>query len=245
MAFNRTTTLSDLPDHATLTQMMVGIGMNFAAQDRGDLEISAERASSDHIHTAHTESAHTDIELTLLYASQIGVEGLDFRVLSILTTWIGIHHKHINADRLIREARELTAVRSRAYWSAIGGWLSKDRRFKRLISLHEGSPIELLAVGTAFQIARRGEDERFKGSALLVPRGTLRERASDVLTPTALAQRHSIYRSRVHMGPSWRADVWSALERDPETSISSLARQVGCSFGTAWQVAQDFYLMWR
>ena len=35
--------------------------------------------------------------------------------------------------------------------------------------------------GTEFQIKRRGEDERFLGSKLRVPKGTLRDRLEDVL----------------------------------------------------------------
>ena len=101
-----------------------------------------------------------------------------------------------------------------------------------------------MLAGSTFQISRRGEDQRFKNSTLLVPDGALRDRINDVLKPVTLAQNHSVYRNRVRIGPSWRADVWSALELDSNVSISDLARRVGCSFSTAWQVAHDYYLLY-
>jgi hypothetical protein len=169
------------------------------------------------------------------------VEG-DLLVLSVLTTWLGVHHAHVNADRLVRLVAAHPAARVRAYWSAIATWLGKDRRFARLARAYGGAPVEVLPVGTAFQIKRRGEDERFAASNLRVPRGTLRDR-EDVLSPEALVRRHAGYRNRVLMGPTWRADVWTVLEQAPALSVAEIARRASCSFATAWQTAQDFRLL--
>ena len=75
------------------------------------------------------------------------------------------------------------------------------------------------------------------------PAGTLRDRADDVLSPEALARGHAGYRNRLRMGPTWRADVWTVLERAPELSVAEVARRASCSFATAWQVVQDFKLL--
>jgi hypothetical protein len=104
--------------------------------------------------------------------------------------------------------------------------------------------VDVLPAGTDFQIKRRGEDERFTGSRLRVPRGTLRDREDDVLSPEALVRHHAGYRNRVLMGPTWRADAWTVLERAPDLSVAEVARRVACSFATAWQAAQDFRLLW-
>jgi len=221
MAFSRATALSDRPDSAALTRDMVGIGMNFATKG----------------------NPSAPIEETLVHASAVGMDGDDLRVLAVLTTWVGVHHGYVNADRLVRCVSEHPSERVLAYWAAVARWLSKDRRFARLEKLHQGLPVDLLSVGTDFQLARRGEDERFTDSALRVPAGTLRDRAADVLSPEVLVRRHAGYRKRVLMGPTWRADVWTVLEADPEVSVSEAARRAGCSFATAWQVAQDFRLL--
>jgi len=153
-----------------------------------------------------------------------------------------VHHAHLNADRLIRLVGCHRSERVRSYWAAIATWLKKDRRFARLAA-SEGQAIELLPTGTEFQISRRGEDERFIGSKLRVPKGTFRDRQEDVLSPEALVRRHAGYRNRVLMGPSFRADVWTALEHNPELSIADVARKVSCSFAAAWQAVQDYRLL--
>ena len=167
----------------------------------------------------------------------------DLRVLSVLTTWLGVHHTHVNADRLVRLVGGHPSERVRAYWAAVATWLEKDRRLARLARAYEGAPIELLPTGNAFQLQRRGEDGRFTGSKLRVPNGTLRERDEDVLSPEVLVRRHAGYRNRVLMGPSFRADVWTALQHAPDLSIAAIARKVSCSFATAWQAAQDYRLL--
>lgn len=222
MAFSRPPALSERPDEATLTRDMAGIGMNFAAEPNQD----------------------APIEETLLHASSLGMDEGDLRVLSILATWLSVHASQINADRLVRGVSEHPSDRVRAWWAATGQWLGKDRRFGRLLKLYDGPVLDLLPVGTDFQIARRGEDARFMGSALRVPAGTLRDRAADVYSPEALVRQHAGYRNRVRMGPTWRADVWTVLERDPDLSVAEAARRAGCSFAAAWQVVQDF-LLWR
>jgi hypothetical protein len=200
---------------------MVGIGLNFAAE--GDAE--------------------ADIEATLVDASARGMEEQDLRVLAVLTTWLGTHHAHVNADRLVRFVKAQASPRVRAYWSSIATWLRPDRRFARLRTLYRGAALEILPTGTSFQVARRGEDERFVGTKLRVPSGTLRDRPDDVLPPELLVRKHMGYRNRVIMGPSWRADVWTVREKAPDVSIAEVARRASCSFATAWQAAQDFRLL--
>jgi len=137
MAFSRPPLLGQRPDAKTLTADMVGIGMNFAAVPNPDAKI----------------------EETLVHASALGMDDHDLRVLAVLTTWLGVHHDYVNADRLVRRVSEHPSQRVRAYWSAIATWFAKDRRFARLRKLHDGTAVELLPVGTDFQIARRGGDE--------------------------------------------------------------------------------------
>ena len=221
MAFSRATTPEPMPAQAELTARMVGVGMNFAAKAEADAEI----------------------ESTLLHASVIGMEDGDLRVLAVLTTWLGVHHKHVNADLLVRLVGVQPSARVRAYWSAIAMWLKKDRRLARLAGAHKGAPIELLPTGNELQVKRRGEDPRFSASKLRVPKGALPDRQEDVLPPEVMVRRHAGYRNRVLMGPTFRADVWTALEHAPDLPIADIARKASCSFATAWQAAQDYRLL--
>jgi hypothetical protein len=150
----------NLPQGETLTAAMVGIGMGFAA----------------------AATPYLSIENTLLGASIEGMEHDDLRVLSVLTTWFGVHHQRVNADRLIRIISARGEQRVLAYWAAIAHWLNQERRLSRLAELAPKERIHVLRVGSAFQLKRRGEDPRFEGSVLVVPQGVLRSRDSDVLS---------------------------------------------------------------
>jgi hypothetical protein len=147
-----------LPQGEMLTAVLVGIGMGFAG----------------------TAAANPDIEETLLAASLEGMERDDLRVLAVLTTWLGEHHQRLDADRLIRMVSQRSEERVQAYWGAIAQWLNRDRRLVKLADFAPKQRIHLLRVGSEFQLKRRGEDPRFAGSGLVVPRGVLRKRDSDV-----------------------------------------------------------------
>lgn len=91
MAFKKTAP-EPMPAYERLTARMIGIGLNFAGEPEAD----------------------ADIESTLVFASVSGMEQDSLRTLAVLTTWLGIHRAHVNADRLIRLVSE-QGERVRAY----------------------------------------------------------------------------------------------------------------------------------
>lgn len=221
MAFARAAALGPVPVPSQLTRDMVGIGFNLAAES----------------------NPHAAIEETLVHASAAGMDGGDLRVLSVLTTWLEVHRPRVHVDRLVRCVDEHPRLRVKAYWAGVARWLRSDRRFARLERAWTADRVDLLDVGTEFQVARRGEDERFTDTAIRVPAGTLRVRVSDVVPPELLVGRHPGYRNRVLMGPTWRADLWTVLEAEPELAVADVARRATCSFAAAWQVVQDHRLL--
>ena len=221
MAFSRPIGLPDRPTASQLTAEMAGIGLRFAVSPSED----------------------PDIEDTLVFASELGMLDHDLRTLSLLTTWLGVHLAYVNIERLLRALDGYPAPRVLAYWSAIGAWQRRDRRLRRLERLYTEEPVALLAVGTEFQIRRRGEDKRFLGTALRAPDGTLRDRLADIASPADLARTHTTYRARVVIGPTWRADAWAALEKNPHWTPSQVANEARCAFATAWHVKRDFTLV--
>lgn len=196
---------------------MVGIGMNFSSK----------------------ATANANIEDTLVAASIAGIDQEDFRVLSVLMTWLEVHSSRINADRLIHLVATHSSVRVRLFWSSVAAWLSHDRRFLRMKAA-PGPRVDLLATGTDFHIRRSGEDPRFVDGPMRVPAGILRNRASDVLSPVELGRRHRAYRRRIMIGPTYRADMWAELDGDPTLFVAELARRTYGSFATAWLVRKDW-----
>jgi hypothetical protein len=221
MAYRRAIQPLELSKGDNLTRAMSGIGMRFAVEP----------------------AMNPNIENTLLAASIEAMEHDDLRVLSVLITWLDIHHPWINADRLIRIVSAEQSLRTRAFWSATAMRLHRDRRFARLTQIYSGPRLDVLTVGTDFQISRKGEDSRFESTPLLVPNDVLRDRSSDILNPSELARIHRTYRQRILMGPTYRADMWAVIESEPTISAAELARRAYGSFATAWQVIHDFKIL--
>lgn len=218
MGYKRASAPSDVLQSDALTSAMAGIGMAFAAEPNYE----------------------ANIEDTIYFASLEGMDRDDLRTLSVLTMWLSVFSRWINADRLVRVLQsQECSVRVRCFWASFSRWMEKDRRFGRLSKLYTGPRIDLLSAGTDFLVRRFGEDLRFQHGPLRVPANTLRIRESDVLTPAELARHHRVFKHRVMMGPSYRADLWASLEQDPSLSVAALARRGHASFATAWQVKQE------
>jgi hypothetical protein len=200
---------------------MTGIGMGFAA----------------------TPDYRANIEDTLLFASVEAIDREDFRILAILIAWFGTHHPWVNADRLVKLVEALGSQRVRAFWAAIAHWQASDRRLSRLESMYRGPRIDPLGPATEFHVRRHGEDDRFRSSPLRLPAHFARARSADVLTPLELAARQRAYRWRIVIGPSYRADIWAELDRDPLLHPAELARRAYASFATAWIARRDFQIV--
>ena len=221
MGFRRVVEPRTLPEGAALSAAMAGVGLAVAA-------------APDYA---------APIEDTLFAVSNEGMERDQLRELALLTTWWSMHAPFVNADRLFELVKRSGTARVRAYWAALARARKSDPRFLRFAPLAPDEEVHLLRVGSLFQLSRRGEDPRFSGGVLRVPEGVLRARDADVLSPERLARNHRTYRARVLMGPSYRADMWAALERTPGLSVSALARETYGSIATASRVKRDRALL--
>jgi hypothetical protein len=222
MAFSRAVAPAVGPGHEDLTTALVGIGFNLAAR---------------------RPKREPNIEDTLLFAAVEGMESADLRVLALLVTWFGVHSAWVNAERLTRLTIGHPSSRVRALWAALGRWQQADRRFARMATAYRGPRIAAAGGTSDFLVRRHGEDRRFRNGPLLAAANLLRDRPEDVLTPATLAACHSAYRLRVIIGPTYRADMWAALEQDAALSTAELARAAYGSFATAWRVKRDFALL--
>ena len=183
-----------------------------------------------------------NIEDTLLAAVQHGMENNDLRALGLVTAWMERYHGWINADRIIRCLDGPTAPRTNAYWVSRAQSWATDPRWKRLRSSPTPT-VDLLPVGTAFQVARHGEDPRFQGTVLRVPKGALRDRPGDVEAAHEIARRHHGFRWRILVGPSYRADCLAWVKAEPTITPADLARRTYASFATAWGVLRDVRML--
>lgn len=200
---------------------MAGIGMNVAAEP--DTQVVIEDV----------------LDAVALEAMERG----DLRSFDLLVGWLEVHLSRVNADRLVRLVQESRSERVIALWSSIAIGHSEDRRLARLAARAPTTRTDILIAGATFQIARYGEDPLFAAGPLRVPGNLVRRRPADVLPPAELARLHRGYYYRVLIGPTYRADMWAALEHSPSMSAAELARSTYGSFATAWGTKRDFELL--
>lgn len=183
-----------------------------------------------------------NIEDTLIAASIEGLKLEDYRLLSLIADWFLVHAERVNADRLTKLVGVCERQVVKIWWTALAQTKMSDWRFKKLQNMYIGERFDLMGDATAFQIQRKGEDARFAHTVMRVSEGLLRHRPRDILPPELLAKQHRSYYFRTMMGPSYRADMWALLEREPNLSAAELARKSYGSFPTAWEVKRDAHI---
>ena len=76
---------------------------------------------------------------------------------------------------------------------------------------------------------------------MLIAEGSLRIREDDVLPPAVLAKKNKQYRNRLLYGPSWRADIITAIENGAKNP-TEISKSIGCSYEPAYRVFTEYSL---
>lgn len=182
-----------------------------------------------------------DIERTLLDA--ILEVPTDRRLASVLFTWIKVHGNYVIVEKLRKLSRrepwrgrdELAWLIGLARWAVENG----GSKWRKLVTPIPG-PIYLFDPGVSESaIRRKGAVPWLEEVGFRVPAGSLRIREGDVMTPEELAAVNLQYRNRYRYGPSWRADIVTAIESGIDTP-AAIARHVGCSYEPAHRVLREW-----
>ena len=218
MGYSRAVAPTSAPEADALTEDMAGIGTNLGGR-------------ANH---------RANIENTLFFAWEEGMDRADLRVLSVLVAWLGVHGARVNVDRLARLVKASGSKRVRAFWTAVGRWLAKDGRY---VPPH--SPPQ----GRARQSARCGDrlpDPTSRGKSPVRrkrpartgkrPAGSAGRRHDCRGTRTQaprllLARRHRPDLPGGHVGGD---------RGTPSLKAAGIARRTYGSFATAWQVKRDW-----
>lgn len=191
-----------------------------------------------------------DIERTLLEAIQEFPK--DARQASLVLSWVKVHGAFVIVEKLMklasREGREGSG--SMRWLAAVAGFAVQkgDHRWKTL-ARRSKEPVYLFPKEvTESAIRLKGAVDWLTKLNFIVPEGALRIREDDVLGPRELIRRNMQYRNRYIYGPSWRADIITAIERGV-TSPAAISRAMGCSYEPAHRVFRQFTLVkgarWR
>ncbi len=186
--------------------------------------------------------ALADIEQTLLEVTAQAQK--DYRLLSVLMTWIQIHGEQVIVEKLFKRAKKLDPLAG-AYapeilnGMAVWATVCKMEKWKKCIS---GDPKHTYLIDEeithSFE-AYSGLKPEWLKYGVKVPEKMIRIRASDVLSPLELASTHHQYRNRLIYGASWRADIITAIQAGYR-SPTEIARSIGCSYEPAYRVLKDY-----
>jgi hypothetical protein len=187
------------------------------------------------------EQFDVDIERTLLDA--ILAMPTDRRLASVLFSWVKVHGNYVIVEKL-RKLSGRAPWKSReelAWLVAVSRWAVENggNKWRKLVTPLPG-PVYLYDQEVSESaISRKGAVPWLEEVGFRVPDGALRIRESDVMSPEELASVNLQYRNRYRYGPSWRADIITAIESGLG-SPAEIARRVGCSYEPAHRVLREW-----
>lgn len=185
-----------------------------------------------------------DIEDTLLRA--IVRFPKDHRLVSLVFSWIKVHGSYVIVEKLRKTAqrdyprKEHPAIR---WLSAVAAFAAESGGHKwRKLAKRSRTPVYLFPEDvTKSAIALKGSVPWLEKLNFLVPASALRIREDDVLSREKLIETNAQYRNRYLFGPSWRADIITAIQQGMKTP-TEIAKRVGCSYEPAYRICHEYML---
>lgn len=184
------------------------------------------------------EKVWVDIEETL-YEASLEVEN-DSRIFMLLCSWVKYHGENIVVEKLMKlqkeeESKWLVALAVFATDQKIHKWKSL---IQKVSGKHALSTIAIAKQSISF----KGKEESFYKHGFLIPKDSIRTRASDVATKEKLIKENLQYKNRFLYGANWRSDIITAIEMGYENPYR-IAKATGCSYPSAHKVFNDYKLV--
>jgi len=211
----------------SLNQKLAQIGVRLSLRDE------AKRKSKALVFDA-------DIEDTLLEAAaQIPKES---KLFSLLLSWIEVHAEYVIVEKLMKKTQKLDLSDPARVWINALAIYATHRGFhkwKRWVEKAQGDVYLYPKKTSQSALKLKGAVSYFEEKGYLIPEGSIRVRAADALTPIELSRQNKQYQNRLLYGPSWRADIITAIEEGIETPYA-IAALVGCSYEPAHRVFNEY-----
>jgi hypothetical protein len=195
--------------------------------------------------SAVAKNGNADIEDTLIRAIIRFPE--DHRLASLVFSWIKVHGAYVIVEKLRKTAerrypkKEFPEIR---WVSAVAAFAADSCSHKwRKLAKRSSVPVYLFPQDvTESAVALKGNIPWLKKLNFVVPASALRIRDDDVLSPEKLIETNAQYRNRYLFGPSWRADIITAIQQGMKTP-SEIAKGIGCSYEPAYRVFHEYMLV--
>ena len=131
------------------------------------------------------------------------------------------------------------------------GWISAlavygknncSLKWKSLIEIPEENTYLLPEKISKSAIELKGSEEWLREYKILMPKGSLRIRDEDIMEPSQLIPKNHQYKNRYLFGPSWRADIITAIQGGCKTP-TAIMKKIGCSYEPAYRVFHEYSLV--
>ena len=194
--------------------------------------------------SAVAKNGNADIEDTLIRAIIRFPE--DHRLASLVFSWIKVHGAYVIVEKLRKTAERRYPKKDypEIQWvSAVAAFAadSCSHKWRKLVK-RSRKPVYLFPQDvTESAVALKGSVPWLKKLNFVVPASALRIRDDDVLSPEKLIETNTQYRNRYLFGPSWRADIITAIQQGMKTP-AEIAKGIGCSYEPAYRVFHEYML---
>jgi len=183
-----------------------------------------------------------DIERTLIEVAYVIKNEADYRLLSILLTWVKVFGEYVIVEKFKKLSKQIVKERGQnsiLNGIAVWGFINKQTKWKTLI---ENSELNSYLV----DVALTKSSEKFHGFkkdwlkfGVKVPENMLRERATDVFSLEELAAKNLQFRNRLLFGACWRSDIIMALELGI-SKPSEIEKILECSHEPAIRISKEY-----
>jgi len=178
-----------------------------------------------------------DIEKTLVRAILEIVEKDDGRLLSLVTSWLVVHHRQVNIGKLAKYVNGITNNQPAAIvMKALVNYIAQKKYPAWRKSVHkiqaEGSFAFFNREVSSFDTSARSTTvEEFRVCGFYTTITSLRIRESDIETPEELAKLNHQYANRLLVGSNWRSDIVTLKQQGYESPYA-IAKELGLSYSS-------------
>ncbi len=188
------------------------------------------------------DKVNLDIERTLIDAAYLAMD--DFRVLSILMTWVKVHGEYVIVEKFFKLAK--IAMKERGHNPVINGiavWGSLCKQTKWTRYIYKSKKNEFLVDKEISKLTAnyKGYKADWLKLGVKVPLKLIRIREADVYTAKELAKNNLQFRNRLIIGSSWRSDIVTAIDYGL-TNPYMISKTIGCSYEPAHRVFREYNL---
>ena len=166
----------------------------------------------------------------------------DYRLASLLFSWMKVHGNYVIVEKLRKLIKKTEMTEEQKLWTsalAVYGKNNCSHKWKSMITIPEHNSYLFPEKMSKSAIKLKGAEEWLEEYRILLPKGSLRIREEDIMKPEQLIKMNHQYKNRYLFGPSWRADIITAIQDGCKTP-TAIVNKIGCSYEPAHRIFHEY-----